>query len=203
MIVPISQLYGMKAQKSFRFGHHGLVVIVKGQEELFLEFHSSKRRDICQTLLEERMDVYRERMAATKALQASLNDGQLDDVPEETAPEMFDSTSSSFLQFKPPPMKITCLTIGSRGDVQPYIALCKGLRAEGHTCTIATHSEYQHWVEGHGIGFQAVGGDPAKLMELCVDNGMFSMSFIKEGLAQVSGLWTGADFSFEAGWTTC
>lgn len=148
MIVPISQLYGMKAQKAFRFGHHGLVVIIKGQEELFLEFHSSKRRDNCQALLEERMDAYREKVAATKALQAAMpREPHLDDL-DETPPEMFDSASSSFLQFKPPPMNITCLTIGSRGDVQPYIALCKGLRAEGHTCTIATHAEYQHWVEG-------------------------------------------------------
>lgn len=35
-------------------------------------------------------------------------------------PVMFTSTSSSFLDFKPKaPMHITCLTIGSRGDVQP------------------------------------------------------------------------------------
>lgn len=157
MIVPISQVYGMKAQKAFRFGQHGLVVIVKGQEELFLEFHSSKRRDHCQSLLEERMDVYREELEAAKALQAALpEEPRQDEKVDQTPPEMFDSASSSFLQFKPDPMNITCLTIGSRGDVQPYIALCKGLRAEGHHCTIATHAEYQQWVEG-------VSGDSCEL----------------------------------------
>jgi len=40
------------------------------------------------------------------------------------------------------------LTIGSRGDVQPYIALCKGLQAEGHHTRIASHGEYKDWVEG-------------------------------------------------------
>lgn len=151
MIVPVSQLFGMKAQKAFRFAHHGLVVIVKGQEELFLEFHSSKRRDACQILLEERMDAYREKTEAARALQAAVpEEPRSDEVSELTPPEMFNSASSSFLQFKPEPMRITCLTIGSRGDVQPYIALCKGLKAEGHTCTIATHSEYKNWVEGVG-----------------------------------------------------
>ena len=61
-------------------------------------------------------------------------------------------------------MHITCLTIGSRGDVQPYIALCKELQAEGHRCRIASHSEYQSWVEGHGLEFRSIGGDPGELM---------------------------------------
>lgn len=75
--------------------------------------------------------------------------------------------------------------IGSRGDVQPYIALCKGLIAEGHKCKIASHPEYRGWVEGHGIDFAPVGGDPAELMKICVDNGMFTVAFIREGLAKV------------------
>lgn len=34
------------------------------------------------------------------------------------------------------PLQITIITIGSRGDVQPFIALCKGFIADGHNCTI-------------------------------------------------------------------
>ena len=34
----------------------------------------------------------------------------------------------------------------------------------------------------HGIEFGYVGGDPAELMRICVENGMFTVSFIKEGL---------------------
>ncbi|GMK55559.1 hypothetical protein CspeluHIS016_0206150 [Cutaneotrichosporon spelunceum] len=194
MIVPISQLYGMKAQKAFNFGYHGLVIIIKGHEELFLEFHSAERRDELMKLLEERMDDVREASQAMKAIEtarddaaASAGDKDSSPEPEATADSMFQSTTSSFLEFKPQPMTIVCLTIGSRGDVQPYIALCKGLQAEGHTCRIATHAEYKAWVEGHGIGFASVGGDPAKLMELCVDNGMFTISFLKEGLQMFRG----------------
>lgn len=59
---------------------------------------------------------------------------------------------------------MTCLTIGSRGDVQPYIALCIGLMKDGHRCRIASHPEYRDWVESYGIDFRPVGGDPAELM---------------------------------------
>lgn len=61
-------------------------------------------------------------------------------------------------------LHFTCITIGTRGDVQPYIALCKGLMKEGHRCRIATHDEFQGWIEEHGIEFRTVGGDPGELM---------------------------------------
>jgi sterol 3beta-glucosyltransferase len=37
----------------------------------------------------------------------------------------------------------------------------------------------------HGIEFASVGGDPAELMQMCVDNGMFTVSFLKEGIQKV------------------
>ena len=61
-------------------------------------------------------------------------------------------------------MTIVCLTIGTRGDVQPYIALCKELKKDGHRCIIATHSEYMEWIRGHGIEGRTIKGDPADLM---------------------------------------
>ncbi|KAI9274259.1 hypothetical protein BY458DRAFT_507734 [Sporodiniella umbellata] len=86
------------------------------------------------------------------------------------------------------PLHITCLTIGSRGDVQPYIALCKELKKDGHTCRIATHAEYQEWVESHDIEFRCIGGDPGELMKLCIENSFLSMSFIREGVKFVSSI---------------
>ncbi|KAK4701533.1 hypothetical protein P7C70_g4700, partial [Phenoliferia sp. Uapishka_3] len=77
------------------------------------------------------------------------------------------------------PLRFTCLTIGSRGDVQPYIALCKRLMAEGHSCKIASHEEFRTWVEGHGIGFQAITGDPAELMQLMMGGNFFSFSVFR------------------------
>lgn len=75
------------------------------------------------------------------------------------------STKSS-IKYKAPekPLHITCLTIGSRGDVQPYVALCKELQKDGHVCRIATHPEYENWITQHNIEFRSIGGDPGDLM---------------------------------------
>ncbi|KAG5641414.1 hypothetical protein DXG03_005259 [Asterophora parasitica] len=86
------------------------------------------------------------------------------------------------------PMHFVCLTIGSRGDVQPYIALGLGLKKEGHRVTIVTHEEYKDWIVGFGIGHRTAGGDPGALMKLSVDNKMFSPDFFKESLANVRRL---------------
>jgi sterol 3beta-glucosyltransferase len=160
MMIPIRDLYGLKAQKAFRFGHSGLIVVIKGHEEIFLEFSSSSRRKACVALLEERMEDVRIRSSSEPEQEdESIATRIMEDLDENTPMEarksevgspsmMFGSTTSTFLEFKPEPMRITCLTIGSRGDVQPYIALCKGLQAEGHTTRIASHGEYKDWVEG-------------------------------------------------------
>jgi len=171
MIIPIRDIYGLKAQKAFRFGHHGLIVVIKGHEEIFLEFSSKERREACVTLLEHLMESVRIRAENGEGefdpdsldedrIQAKIMEdldasipldpqGSSDDSVAQIEPSpLFGSTTSTFLEFKPEPMRITCLTIGSRGDVQPYIALCKGLQAEGHTTRIATHGEYKDWVEG-------------------------------------------------------
>ncbi|EGF98010.1 family 1 glycosyltransferase, partial [Melampsora larici-populina 98AG31] len=85
------------------------------------------------------------------------------------------------------PLKVTCLTIGSRGDVQPYIALCKGLQRAGHVCTIATHPEFKQWIEAYGIKFASIGGNPKELMKHCVEHGILSFSFWRQGYSKFSG----------------
>ncbi|KAH9042076.1 UDP-Glycosyltransferase/glycogen phosphorylase [Lactarius pseudohatsudake] len=82
-----------------------------------------------------------------------------------------------------PSKHFACLTIGSRGDVQPYIALGRGLQKEGHRVTIVTHEEYKEWVTGFGLEHRTAGGDPGALMKLSVENKMFSPQFFKESLS--------------------
>jgi len=82
-----------------------------------------------------------------------------------------------------PSRHFVCLTIGSRGDVQPYIALGKGLQKEGHKVTIVTHEEYKEWVTGFGIDHRTAGGDPGALMKLSVENKMFSPQFFRESIS--------------------
>lgn len=56
-------------------------------------------------------------------------------------------------------MKIKIPSIGSRGDVQPFIALGQGLACAGHEVTILSHPEMRKLVESYGIPFAAVGPD--------------------------------------------
>jgi UDP:flavonoid glycosyltransferase YjiC (YdhE family) len=60
---------------------------------------------------------------------------------------------------------------------RPYIALCLGLMAEGHTATIVTHEEYKGWVEGFGVGHRTAGGDPTALMRLSVEHSVSSIGY--------------------------
>lgn len=62
-------------------------------------------------------------------------------------------------------MKITLLTIGSHGDVRPYVALGKALKAEGFTVCLGTHAEFKAFVLSHGLGFHPVKGNPRELLQ--------------------------------------
>ncbi len=46
---------------------------------------------------------------------------------------------------------ILVLTLGTRGDVQPYVALALGLRQAGHEVTLATAERYADFVRGYGV----------------------------------------------------
>lgn len=54
-------------------------------------------------------------------------------------------------------MKIIVATIGSRGDVQPYVNLCQGLRDAGHAVTLATNPTLCPLAEAHGVKAVPVG----------------------------------------------
>lgn len=165
-----------------------------GHEELFLEFTTSNRRDACEKLLSTQLDrLFRNSTLQHTQSSKGLQEAQIiEDLslsyrhPSLTAPVLGEdglSSSTSVVSFQPTkPLRVTCLTIGSRGDVQPYIALCKGLIKDGHKCRIATHGEYKEWIEEAGIEHREVGGDPAELMQICVEHGTFTLAFLREGL---------------------
>lgn len=57
-------------------------------------------------------------------------------------------------------MHVVVLTVGSRGDVQPYTALGVELTRSGHHVTLATHEPFRGLVTDHGLTFAALAGDP-------------------------------------------
>jgi hypothetical protein len=72
-----------------------------------------------------------------------------------------------------PPVKMNVVihVVGSRGDVQPFVALGKVLREKyGHRVRLATHPTFQTFVEENGLEFFSIGGDPAELMAFMVKN---------------------------------
>ena len=50
-------------------------------------------------------------------------------------------------------MRCTILAVGSRGDVQPLLALGIGLQAAGVTVRVATHKDFEAIVGGHGLEY--------------------------------------------------
>src|SRR5512139_4210100 len=62
------------------------------------------------------------------------------------------------------PRTIVLLASGTRGDVQPYLALGLGLQAAGYRTVVATHPGYRSAVESQGLVFAALDGNPSELM---------------------------------------
>ena len=61
-------------------------------------------------------------------------------------------------------MHLVIVTSGSRGDVQPYLALGVRAAAAGHRVTLATHAVFETWIRSFGIGFRALHGDPVAIL---------------------------------------
>ena len=55
--------------------------------------------------------------------------------------------------------KIAMFTMGTRGDVQPYIYLSRALMRAGYDVTLGTHPCWRNLVEGAGVHFEPVGPD--------------------------------------------
>jgi sterol 3beta-glucosyltransferase len=53
-------------------------------------------------------------------------------------------------------MKVMISTFGTHGDVQPFLALGQGLRAEGHTVAICTSASYRPIVEALGLQISVI-----------------------------------------------
>ncbi|CAN6180131.1 unnamed protein product [Urochloa humidicola] len=65
-----------------------------------------------------------------------------------------------------PPMQIVMLIVGTRGDVQPFIAIGKRLQDYGHRVRLATHANFKDFVMTTGLEFYPLGGDPKVLAGL-------------------------------------
>ncbi|XP_010260972.1 PREDICTED: sterol 3-beta-glucosyltransferase UGT80B1 [Nelumbo nucifera] len=62
-----------------------------------------------------------------------------------------------------PRLKIAMLVVGTRGDVQPFLAVAKRLQEFGHHVRLAAHANFCTFVRSAGIDFYPLGGDPRVL----------------------------------------
>lgn len=69
-----------------------------------------------------------------------------------------------------PRIAILMLIVGTRGDVQPFLALAKELLKYGHRIRLATHKNFREFVQNNGVEFYPLAGDPADLMSFMVKN---------------------------------
>ncbi|MEU3229444.1 glycosyltransferase [Nocardiopsis alba] len=61
-------------------------------------------------------------------------------------------------------MRISLIVTGSRGDVQPFIALGRAFTARGHDVTIATQEDFRELVREAELGYTPLPGSPRDFM---------------------------------------
>ncbi|MEO9594151.1 glycosyltransferase, partial [Rhodopirellula bahusiensis] len=62
-------------------------------------------------------------------------------------------------------MRILVLTVGTRGDVQPYVALAMGLKETGHEVQICACQIFEEFIRSHGIDYAPLNNDIRDFME--------------------------------------
>ena len=86
-------------------------------------------------------------------------------------------------------MKLALTTIGSRGDIQPHIALGLELQRNGHSVTILTHSWAKKIVTFYGLTHVSVGDD--------IDINYSAKQFVENSTNTLSGFKFALNFIFD------
>lgn len=214
MIVPNREIQDVLPESGCRFGHSGLVIVGQYQSEIFFDFNGERYRNDALDVIKKARAISKKRNPSivpevnehVKQLRYARMLTYQDSVSDLSAKELHhtgivETTFEAMTPERPArPLKFTLLTIGSRGDVQPYIALAKGLMKEGHSVRIASHAEFRPWVEKHGIEYAEIAGDPGELMKLMINHGMFSYAFLKDAITNFRG-WI--DELLATSWEAC
>lgn len=62
-------------------------------------------------------------------------------------------------------MRLVVVCAGSRGDVQPYVALAAGLKAAGHDVRVVTHEDFEPLVRERGLAYRPLAGNPRQWVD--------------------------------------
>ncbi|OCT51454.1 sterol 3beta-glucosyltransferase [Cladophialophora carrionii] len=141
----------------------GAQVASDGRVNININQHKGKLTNLLLPALRQQLDLSKRKPSAEPQIPEGL--GEVDGLP-------------------PPPMNIVIQIVGSRGDVQPFVALGQVLKNKyNHRVRIATHSTFKQFVTENGLEFFSIGGDPAELMAFMVKNPglMPGMDSLKSG----------------------
>lgn len=115
-------------------------------------------------------------------------------------------------------MKVTIVSLGSRGDVQPYVALGRALIEAGHTAILVTSEEFRGFVTENGLEFRPVSVSMKALVEspkgrAWMSSGRNPIKLVLGGIRLIEELSYELSTELEAGladaevivsnWTTC
>lgn len=127
-------------------------------------------RESCFVIGDGRVDIHIDQ--DKPHLATLLNPIQRPDIRSDRETERTSSTEKPYLENVNFPLRLNLViqVIGSRGDIQPFVALGRELKAQGHRVRVATHLAFRQFVLDSDLEFFNIGGDPEELMAYMVKN---------------------------------
>ncbi len=74
-------------------------------------------------------------------------------------------------------MRVTIVTGGSRGDIQPFVALGRGLVGAGHQVKVAAYAPFEDFVRSRGLEYARLSGDPGRVVRRLQERRLNQVSF--------------------------
>lgn len=112
MILPLHEVIAVQKAKPLRFDFSGLVLVIRGHEELFFELGSARKRDDLLMVIMHQLRLAKEGQIVGSGLQGQKQELQdleaLQKLPlspstrSDMSQIMFSSATSSFVTFQPP-----------------------------------------------------------------------------------------------------
>jgi len=85
-------------------------------------------------------------------------------------------------------MTVAIVTIGSQGDIVPFLALALGLKRHGHEVRIAAFDRFRSVVERHGFAFSPLSGDADEVIRTLIGMNVGPVRYFR-GLDRMMETW--------------
>ena len=86
-------------------------------------------------------------------------------------------------------MRIAMITIGSTGDVYPYLLLGKELQRRGHDITVCAFKNFREDVEREGFRFAPIDRDAREFMKQVLSRNKGGLDYLKNATPSLQAFW--------------